>query len=76
MGKVEKAIEVQLIMLRYPAVANATWYEENCWHSINMAAASLSPGLVQATQDRVQQQDLFSITEELLSEFFNQSGDE
>ena len=76
MGMVEKAIEVQLMMLRYPAVANATWYAETCWRSIDLAAASLTPEVVQVARERDQQQDLFAIAEELLNEFFNRFGND
>jgi predicted ATPase/DNA-binding SARP family transcriptional activator len=75
-GMVEKAIEVQSMMRRYPSVANASWYEDSCWRSIDLAAASLSPELVQVARERGQQQDLFAMTEQLLSEFFDQFGND
>jgi predicted ATPase len=68
-GKVEKAIEVQAMMLRYPAVANAPWYEDTCWQHVATAATILSPEIAQAARERGQQSDLFTTVEELLTEF-------
>ena len=68
MGKVEKAIEVQAMMLRHPAVANAPWYEDTCWQHVVAAATILSPEVVQAARERGQQRDLFATVEELLKD--------
>jgi predicted ATPase len=69
LGRVEKAIEVQAMMQRYPAVTNAPWYEDTCWRNIDVAAALLPPELVRAARERGQQRDLFTTAEELLREF-------
>ena len=67
MGKVEKAIEVQTLMLRFPAVGNAPWYEHICWRYIPVA--SLPAGIAQIAQDRGKQSELITTAEELLKEF-------
>ena len=76
MGEVEKALEVQAMMLRYPAVANAPWYWDTCWQQINVVAQNLSQAEIQAACEHGQRFDLFTTGERLLCELSSQSRSE
>jgi predicted ATPase/DNA-binding SARP family transcriptional activator len=75
-GEVEKAIEVQAMMLRYPPISGSSWYEDTCWRYINQASSALPPQVVQARRERGRQRDLFSTAEELLKELSGKIGDD
>ncbi len=74
-GEVEKAIEVQAMMLRIPAISGSQWYEDTCWRYITRAAADLPPEVIQARRERGRQRDLFATAEELLKGFSQPPGE-
>jgi DNA-binding SARP family transcriptional activator/predicted ATPase len=69
MGRIEKAIEVQAMILRHPAVANAHWYDDTCWQHIDNLANHLSPSEVNVARENGRQRDLHHTLEELRVEF-------
>jgi predicted ATPase/DNA-binding SARP family transcriptional activator len=67
-GKEEQAAEVYTLASRYPYVSNSRFWEDMAGNHVAAAAASLSPEIVAAAQERGRARDLWATVEELLAE--------
>ncbi len=67
-GKVERAIELYALALRYPFVANSRWFEDVIGQHIAAAAATLSSERIMTARRCGQARDLASTVGDLLSE--------
>ena len=67
-GKVERAVELYALASRYPMVENSRWFEDIAGRHIAAAAATLTPKVVEAAQERGRARDMDAIVAELLAE--------
>jgi len=67
-GEVERAIELYALAMRYPAAANSRYWEDVAGKHIAALAATLSPAVVAAAQERGRARDLEATVAELLME--------
>jgi hypothetical protein len=75
-GKTEQAVELYALASRYPYVANSRWFEDVAGRHIAAAAATLSPDVVAAAQERGRARDLDATVKELLAELGKESTDD
>lgn len=68
-GRLEKALEVQAMMVRYPAIANSSYYEDVCWRQFAALIENIPTEVLQITKDKGKNRDLFTTAEELMNEF-------
>ncbi len=66
-GAQERAVELQALVLRYPAVANSQWCRDVCTRHIAAAEAALPSPVLEAAQARGRGRDLRATVAELLT---------
>jgi tetratricopeptide (TPR) repeat protein len=67
-GDIEQAVEIYALASRFGFVANSRLWEDIAGRHIAAAAATLSPEVVAATQERGRARDLWATVKELLDE--------
>jgi predicted ATPase len=68
-GALERAVELQALVLRYPAVANSQWCHTVCIRHIAAAAVALPPAVLEAAQARGRARGLRATVTELVGAF-------
>ncbi|UCG12321.1 MAG: tetratricopeptide repeat protein, partial [Deltaproteobacteria bacterium] len=66
-GEQERAVELYALATRYGFVANSCWFEDVAGKHIATVAATLSPEVVAAVQERGKARDLWETAAELLA---------
>jgi predicted ATPase/DNA-binding SARP family transcriptional activator len=67
-GRLERAVELYATASRYPLISNSRWFKDIVGKHIATAAATLSPQVVAAAQERGRARDLNATVAELLVE--------
>ena len=67
-GKLDRAVELYALALRYPYVANSRWFEDVFGRHIDAVAATLPPEVAEAARERGRARDLQATVKELLME--------
>jgi predicted ATPase/DNA-binding SARP family transcriptional activator len=70
-GKIERALEVYALAMRFSYVDNSRWFAAVAWREIAARAGSLSGEVIATVQARGRARDLMATAEELLSEFLD-----
>lgn len=63
----ERAVDLYALVTRHPHVANSRWFEDVIGRHITAAAATLSPQVVAAAQERGRARDLWETVADLLA---------
>ncbi len=73
-GRVELALELRALALQRPWFANSRWFHDVFWEPIVAAAATLSPEVVAAAEERGRQRDAAATVRELIAELEGETG--